>query len=126
MYIRKTKRIYKGKTYTNHLLVESVHTPQGPRQRTVCSLGSLEPAPREKWRALAHTMEAALGGQLPLPGHGEEGTEALLERGRKAQRSEGIVIDPDRIETEGYREAGPVHAGHHVWWQLHLDEILSR
>jgi len=126
MYIRKTKRIYKGKTYTNHLLVESVHTPQGPRQRTVCSLGSLEPAPREKWRALAHTMEAALGGQLPLPGHGEEGTEALLERGRKAQRSEGIVIDPDRIETEGYREAGPVHAGHHVWRQLHLDEILSR
>jgi len=41
MYIRKTTRVYKGKTYTNHLLVESVQTPKGPRQRTICSLGSL-------------------------------------------------------------------------------------
>jgi len=68
MYIRKTQRVYKGKTYTNHLLVESVMTPQGPRQRTVCSLGNLEPAPREQWRALAHKLEAALQGQDALPG----------------------------------------------------------
>jgi hypothetical protein len=49
MYIRKPVRSYKGKTYTNHLLVESVHTPKGPRQRTVCSLGDLSPRPREEW-----------------------------------------------------------------------------
>lgn len=129
MYIRRSKRVYKGKTYTNHVLVESVMTPQGPRQRTVCSLGSLEPAPREKWRTLAHRMEAALGGQLPLPDHGEDDTEALLERahrGRKAQRREGIVIDPDLVETEEHREAGCVHVGHELWRQLGLHEILSR
>ena len=33
MYIRKSTRKYKGKTYTNYLLVESVQTPEGPRQR---------------------------------------------------------------------------------------------
>ena len=60
MYIRKTKRVYKGKNYTNHLLVESVLTAKGPRQRTICSLGSLEPAPYEQWLALAHKMESAL------------------------------------------------------------------
>src|SRR6516162_9225785 len=67
MYIRKTTRVYKGKTYTNHLLVESVQTPQGPRQRTICSLGSLEPAPAEHWRGLAHKLDSALQGQQALP-----------------------------------------------------------
>src|ERR687896_181858 len=62
MYIRKTKRVYKGKSYTNHLLVESVLTAKGPRQRTICSLGSLEPAPCEQWLALAHKLEGALRG----------------------------------------------------------------
>ena len=46
MYMRKTVKTHKGKTYTNYLLVESVYTPKGPRQRIICSLGSLAPGPR--------------------------------------------------------------------------------
>ena len=38
MYVRKTTRRYKGKTYQNYLLVESVATPKGPRQKVVCSM----------------------------------------------------------------------------------------
>lgn len=136
MYIRKTKRLYKGKVYTNHLLVESVSTPKGPRQRTFCSLGSLEPGPREQWLALARKMEAALQGQLSLQGQETE-TKALVQRARKGrkrlQRSEGIsgpsgiiAIDTDRVETEEHREAGPVHVGHQIWRQLDLGEILGR
>ncbi|MDP2972886.1 MAG: IS1634 family transposase [Deltaproteobacteria bacterium] len=136
MYIRKTKRVYKGKIYTNHLLVESVSTPKGPRQRMLCSLGRLEPAPREQWLALARKMEAALQGQLSLQGQGAE-VETLLQRahkGRKrSQRSEGIFgqsgiisIDTDGVETEQHREAGPVHVGHQIWRQLGLGEILGR
>ena len=45
MYMRKTVKTHKGKTYTNYLLVESVYTPKGPRQRIICSLGSLAPGP---------------------------------------------------------------------------------
>ena len=30
MYIRRTTRRVNGKTYQNHLLVESVATPNGP------------------------------------------------------------------------------------------------
>ena len=41
MYIRKTTKAHKGKTYDNYLLVESVSTPKGPRQKILCSLGSL-------------------------------------------------------------------------------------
>jgi transposase len=128
MYIRKTQRVYKGKTYTNHLLVESVMTPQGPRQRTVCSLGNLEPAPRERWRALAHKLAAALQGQDALPGQEEE-LEPLVEKareGRKGRHPASIVVDPDRIDMEEHREAGPVHVGHQLWRQLGLDEILAR
>ena len=123
MYIRKTTRVYKGKTYTNHLLVESVATPKGPRQRTICSLGSLEPAPVEEWRALAQKLRAALGGQEALPG--QEAPDGLVEKARKGTKPT-ITIDPDRIEMEEHREAGCVHVGHHMWQRLSLDEILSQ
>ena len=43
MYLRRTTRRVGGKTYHNYLLVESVATPKGPRQRVICSLGTLAP-----------------------------------------------------------------------------------
>ena len=45
MFIRQTRRSVQGRTYTNYLLVESVRTPKGPRQKVVCSLGDLSPRP---------------------------------------------------------------------------------
>jgi len=131
MYIRKTKRVYNGKTYINHLLVESVLTPKGPRQKTICSLGSLEPSPPEQWLSLAHKMESALQGQLCLEGS-QGDIEALLGKVRKGgttRKGSGkgsllLVVDVDRVETEEHREAGPVHVGHQIWQQLGLDKIL--
>ena len=66
MYVRKTSRRYKDKTYTNYLLVESVSTSQGPRQKVICSLGDLSPRPAADWLALARKVEAALVGQIDL------------------------------------------------------------
>ena len=66
MYIKKSQRDYKGKKYLSYLLVESVHTPKGPRQRTICSLGDLRPRPRAEWLQLAHRLEEALRGQKRL------------------------------------------------------------
>ena len=130
MYIRKTQRVYKGKTYTNHLLVESVQTPQGPRQRTICSLGSLEPAPAEHWAALAHKIEAALEGQAwlrTMPGEVERWSRRAGGGKRwAADSASALTIAVDQIEVEEAREAGPVHAGHQVWQQLGLDVILGR
>jgi len=131
MYIRKTKRVYKGKTYINHLLVESVHTAKGPRQRTICSLGSLDPAPPREWLTLAHKMESALQGQLSLEGSQGEMDFLLgkVRKGRRAPKASGkasshLVVDVDRVRSEEHREAGPVHVGHQVWGQLGLDKIL--
>ena len=129
MYIRRTQREYKGKIYTNHLLVESVQTPQGPRQRTICSLGSLEPAPAEDWLGLAHKIQSALEGQASLGAVPAE-VERLSRRahgGKKpAASNSAITIEVEQVEIEEARQAGPVHVGHQVWRQLGLDAILGR
>ena len=137
MYIRRTTKTHKGKSYTNYLLVESVHTPKGPRQRIICSLGSLAPAPRDQWLSLAHRLQASLEGQASLP-PADPQLEALAERtrrGPKARTEPGatrartgatIAVDPERVTVEEAREAGPVHVGHQMWQQLGLGEILSR
>jgi len=134
MYIRKSTRAYKGKTYTNYLLVESVHTPKGPRQRTICSLGNLEPAPIQEWLALAHRLESALRGQLPLQ-PSDAKFEALLKTTRRGGRRQhgsipaaGVLVkvDTDRVEIEEARSAGAAHVGHQIWERLGLDEILGQ
>jgi transposase len=152
MYIRRSTRAYKGKTYTNYVLVEAVQTPKGPRQKTICSLGDLSPRPREEWLKLAHKLEHALTGQgelltgavLPRDPELDGLVEKVRRRGRPAaRRSAGpmasptsspaaaaaandghIAVDPRRVSTEQHREAGPVHVGHQFWDRLGLGDIL--
>jgi len=127
MYIRKTQRVFKGKTYLNHLLVESVQTPQGPRQRTICSLGSLQPAPAEDWLGLAHKLQSALQGQASLravPAEVERLSRRARQRKPSAASAATLSIEVERVEIEEAREAGPVHVGHQVWRQLGLDALL--
>ncbi len=132
MYIRRSTRKYKGKTYTNYLLVESVHTSKGPRQRTICSLGNLAPGPAEEWSDLARRLESALRGQLPLE-PSDRKFDALVETARRGRRrvsrpSPGpmLKVDTDRVEIEEARAAGAVHVGHQIWQRLGLNEILKQ
>jgi hypothetical protein len=133
MFIKRTKRRGKDKTYVNHLLVESVATPKGPRHRVVCSLGALAPAPPEQWLALARKVEAALAGQLEI--EPDKQVEEIVARVRREQRdtahrvaadeSDLVRIHTDRVETEELREAGPVHVGHQMWEKLDVDGVLT-
>lgn len=63
MFIRKIKKIFKNKSgeyeYIQHRLVESIRTKNGPRQRNILNLGTLN-IPREKHKALANLIEANL------------------------------------------------------------------
>ena len=150
MYIRQTKKIVKGQTYINHLLVESVSTPNGPRQRTVCSLGDLSPRPRSEWLRLAQKIETALAGQDDWLDKTNEETDGIVRAIR--QRQDGpssaaagtssvpagaapsrgdsdpwlVRIHTDRIEFENAREAGPLHVGWEFFKRLGLPDILSR
>jgi transposase len=118
MYLRRTTRRVDGKTYHNYLLVESVATPKGPRQRVICSLGALAPAPKDAWLGTARRLHAALAGQAALVP--EVTVDALA-----ARAGPGVTIDPDRVTFEDEREAGPVHVGHQLWRLLELDTILA-
>lgn len=135
MYIRQATRSYKGRTYTNYLLVESVQTPKGPRQKTVCSLGDLSPRPREEWLRLTHKIEDALLGQGRLVDPSDADIAAIVRKVRQRRdraspppraASDGLLItlDPSRVTTEQHREAGPVHVGFRFWQRLDLDGIL--
>ena len=130
MFIRKTVKRYKDQTYTNYLLVESVSTPQGPRQRTICSLGDLSPGPREKWLSLANRIEAALQGQVPLEGP-DPLVDDIMGRIRSAAQdaprrdADIVAVHTDQVSLEKAREAGPVHVGHQLWRRLGLGEILK-
>ncbi len=143
MYIRKTVRRYKDKTYENYLLVESVLTDKGPQQKVICSLGDLSPGPPEQWLALARKLQDALTGQLALPGRADEDPElqrlaqALPRPGATpgdvasqtpaaAPRPDDLIsVHIDRVTCEQPRPAGHSHVGLQFWRRLGLDDLLG-
>ena len=135
MHIRKTTSKVKNKIYENYLLVESVMTPKGPRQRTICSLRHLKPRPRKEWLLLAQKVETALKGQLTFEKEEPEveeivkkakAFEAQEKRALKDKDDDVISIHTDKVQMERAREAGPVHAGYQFWKKLKMDEILKQ
>jgi transposase len=139
MYIRKTVRRYKDKTYVNYLLVESVLTDKGPRQKVICSLGDLSPRPPEQWLALARKLQDALTGQLSLPGMADEDPELQqLRHVLPVPTAPPVGVDTttttpgdlvsvhiDRVTHEKPRPAGHIHVGREFWKRLGLDDILK-
>jgi len=136
MYIRKSSRTTKGKTYFNYVLVESVLTPKGPRQKVICSLGDLRPRPQADWLALAHKLTAALSGQADLLAADAPDPELqeLVSKVQSAQspslaplsNSDLLAVLVDQVRAEESREAGPVHVGYQFWLRLGLDGILAQ
>jgi transposase len=138
MYIRKSIRAYKGRTYTNYVLVESVHTAKGPRQKTVCSLGDLSARPAAEWLKLAGKIEDALVGQADLLDQADGEVTDIVRRAKRRQASKAgatapfapragaglIQVDPSRVATELHREAGPVYVGYQFWQRLALEHTL--
>ena len=135
MYLRRTTRTHKGRSYVNYQLVESVRTPNGPRQKTICSLGDLGPGPREEWVRRARKLEHAVAGQEDLFEPSDAEAERVLEKAKTTRvvndrqsqpyGGEHITIDPKLITTEDHREAGTVHVGYEFWERLGLDDILK-
>jgi hypothetical protein len=122
--MRKTTKRYKDKIYTNYLLVETLTTPQGPRQRTICSLGSLSPGPKSKWPGLIGRVEACLQGQASLEKQDPLVADFVTRVLNATSREDIVSVHTDQLRQEKPREAGPVHVGHQMWRRLGLDDIL--
>ena len=142
MFIKRTVAKYGEKTYVNHLLVESVNTPAGPRHKVICNLGHMDPGPKEEWLDLADRIQAALGGQpslLPDP-RVEDAVRRVRTRQAKQSQLEVAAEEPlagetavpevvpvktSGVQIQDIREVGPLHVGHQIWQRLELDAVLK-
>ncbi|MDR3669802.1 MAG: IS1634 family transposase [Holophaga sp.] len=140
MFIKRSISKQGGKTYVSHVLVESVLTPAGPRHKTICNLGKMDPGPKEDWLLLAERIQMALGGQsslFPDP-RVDQAVARIRERQAKASPADleepltGEVAVPDvvPVKTSGVkcqdlRKVGPLHVGHQIWQRLQLDAVLK-
>jgi len=140
MFIKRSISKQGGKTYVSHVLVESVLTPAGPRHKTICNLGKMDPGPKEDWLLLAERIQMALGGQsslFPDP-RVDQAVARIRERQTKASPAElaepltGEVAVPDvvPVKTSGVkcqdlRKVGPLHVGHQMWQRLQMEAVLK-
>jgi len=140
MFIRETVKSKKGKKYTQHQLVESVRTPNGPRQRLVLNLGFLD-LPQDQWKELANTIEAELHGEKRLfSTHPEVEKLArhyarVIVKERLSQESEQIGLQPDEevvyetvdinsVSTSDSRTIGVEHIVTNSMQEYNIDKIL--
>lgn len=121
-----------------HRLVEGFRTAEGPRQRIVMHLGTLD-LPKSEWKKLASALELRLSGQVSL----FEEDSAIAEAADKAMahydfkaiqksdrdllqdKQEMVLVDINSVVTMDVRQLGPELVGHHIWQQLNLNEILT-
>ncbi|MFH2059199.1 MAG: IS1634 family transposase [Pseudomonadota bacterium] len=142
MFIRETVKSKQGKKYVQHQLVESVRTPNGPRQRLVLNLGFLD-LPKDQWKELANTIESELHGEKRLFSTNSE-IETLaghyakvIVKERLSQASEQIGPQPDEeivyetvdinsVSTSDSRTIGIEHILTNSMQAYNVDKILQK
>jgi hypothetical protein len=118
MFLRANRRTKDGKDHTYWSLVETVRTPDGPRQRTVCYLGELNTSAAARWRKTIQVVKA----------QGEDVQLALFPAdGAELPEDEGVVqIRLDRVRWTRPREFGDGWLGWHLWQRLGLHAFCER
>jgi hypothetical protein len=65
MFLRPNYRSKDGKDHTYWSLVETVRTPDGPRQRTLCHLGELNRSAQARWLKTVEVFNEQGAAQRP-------------------------------------------------------------
>src|SRR6266446_6094840 len=107
MFLRPHRRDKDGKRHTYWSLVETVRTPDGPRQRTLCHLGELNDSAQARWlKTIEVFNDAGERHQLKL----------FSVRGRTA---------PPPTMPRRSRQLGPALLGLALCRQLQLDAFFE-
>ena len=117
MFLRPHHRDKNGKRHTYWSLVETIRTPDGPRQRTLCHLGELNDSAQGRWlKTIEVFNEAGERHQLKLfpadvapPSDDPDVAQVLVQR----------------VRLERTRQLGPCLAGWALWRALRLDEFFE-
>jgi transposase len=118
MFLRPNRRSKDGKEHTYWSLVESVRTPDGPRQRTLCHLGELNGSDQARWlRTVEVFNEQGDAQQLKLfPSHIEPPAD-------DAQVARVLV---NKVRLERTRQFGACYLGLELWRRLELDRFFEQ
>lgn len=141
MFIRETVKSQKGKKYVQHQLVESIRTPNGPRQILLLNIGFLD-LPRDQWKELANTIESELHGQQNLFSQNPE-IEKLAkhyasviikeklnkesEKVEKWDKTQSLyeTVDINSVATSDSKTIGVEHVITSSMQEYNLDKVLK-
>jgi transposase len=115
MFLRRHARCKDGKDHTYWSLVETVRTPDGPRQRTLCYLGELNDSAQARWlKTMEVFNEQGEGHQLKLFPSGVEPPEDDPAVAR---------VRLEEVRLERPRRFGDCFLGLELWKRLELDRF---
>ena len=114
MFLRAHTRKKNGETYEYWTLEESVRTKDGPRQRTVATLGKL-PGLDEQARIGWEHIRDVLDGRLPQ-------RDLFCA---EANPPTWALVDTSRARVERLRRFGEVYLGLALWRRLRLDAYFD-
>lgn len=115
MFLRAHERTKDGKAHRYWSLVETVRTPDGPRQRTLCYLGELNGSAQARWlKTIEVFNEQGESRQLQL----FPAASAPSEDDPRIAR-----IRVDRVRLERTRHFGECFLAWELWRRLQLDRF---
>jgi transposase len=118
MFLRPNHREKDGKDHTYWSLVETVRTPDGPRQKTLCYLGELNSSAEARWLTTVEVFnQQGQAQQLKLfPSHvAPPADDPQVAR---------VLLNKVRLERT--RQFGACFLGLELWKRLELDRFFEQ
>jgi transposase len=118
VFLRPHNRKKDGKDHTYWSLVETIRTPDGPRQKTLCYLGELNSSAQARWLTTVEVFnEQGEAQQLKLfPSHvAPPADDAQVAR---------VLLNKVRLERT--RQFGACFLGLEIWKRLELDRFFEQ
>lgn len=118
MFLRPNHRDKDGKDHTYWSLVETVRTPDGPRQKTLCYLGELNSSAQARWLKTVEVFNDEGEAQqlklfpsdVALPADDPQVARVLL----------------NKVRLERTRQFGACFLGLELWKRLELDRFFAQ
>src|ERR1019366_8774500 len=117
MFLRELRPKKDGKEHSYWSLVETVRTPEGPRQRTLCYLGELNTSAQARWQKTIEVFnEQGESQQLKL-------FPSEVEPPDNDPNVARVLLNKVRLERT--RQFGAGFLGWELWKRLGLDGFFE-
>jgi transposase len=117
MFLRPNRRSKDGKAHSYWSVVETVRTPDGPRQRTLCYLGELNSSGQARWlKTIEVFNEQGEAQQLKL-------FPSQVEPPPDDPQVARVLLNKVRLERT--RQFGSCWLGLQLWKRLQLDRFFE-